>query len=134
VRTILRAILAVALLLGGGLAEFAPAPVQTKTCCAHESCGCGCCGRPAGAEDRCPCPKPDGSRGPAQSLGLDRAATAQAPDLSVQGQRRTESRPEPEAWDATAEPSVEGPQSGGTGRGRDPDLGRHLARLNTFRI
>jgi hypothetical protein len=135
VRTILRAILAVALLLGSGLADWAPAPVEQTGTCAHESCCCGCCGRPASAEDSCPCPKPEGNRGPAPSQGLNRAvAVAPAASRCTQGERRVEPRPEPATWAAPADVFGTSHLSGMSARGRDPDLGRHLARLNTFRI
>jgi hypothetical protein len=51
----------------------------------------------------------------------------------TQGERRTEPRPEPATWaqamdvrELSGFPEAE--------CGRDPDLGRHLARLSTFRI
>jgi len=126
VRTILRAILTVALLLGSGLGDWAP--IQTQ---AHESC---CCGMPAGAEDACPCPKPEGNRTPSSTPCSN--PTISAITLAVrrtQGERRTEPRPEPATWARALDvrelaglPIAE--------PGRDPDLGRHLARLNTFRI
>ena len=132
-RTILRAILAVALLLGSGFGDWAPAPVQSGMC-AHESCCCGCCGTPASTEDSCPCPKPEGNRGPAQSLGLNRGvAVALVASRCAQGERRAEPFPVPAGWAASANVSDIGAPAV-SDRGRDPDLGRHLARLNTFRI
>ncbi|NWJ42233.1 MAG: hypothetical protein HXX12_14815 [Geothrix sp.] len=125
-RSILRAILAVVLLLGGGAGDWAPAQAP-HTCC---------CGTPSGIEDSCPCPKPEGNRGPSRGACPDRQ-TVVAPQVSLrrnqQAQRRTEPRPEPTQWaearvasDATApRPLVQG---------RDPDLGRQLAHLGTFRI
>jgi hypothetical protein len=134
VRTILRAILAVALLLGSGFGDWAPAPAQAGRC-SHESCCCGCCGTPASTGNPCPCPKPEGNRGPAQSPGQNRAAAAALlASRCTQGERRTEPRPEPETWAASADVFAEHPSSAASARGRDPDLGRHLARLNTFRI
>jgi len=126
VRTILRTILAVVLLLGSGLGDWAP--VQTQ---AHESC---CCGMPAGAEDACPCPKPEGNRTPTSNPCSNPTITvASLAARRTQGERRTEPRPEPATWaqamdvrELSGYPDAE--------RGRDPDLGRHLARLNTFRI
>jgi hypothetical protein len=50
-----------------------------------------------------------------------------------QGQRRIEPRPEPTTWAK----AVDVPVLAGTpaaARGRDPDLGRHLARLHTLLI
>jgi hypothetical protein len=126
VRSILRAILAIALLLGSGAADWAPASTP-----AHESC---CCGTPAGAEDSCPCPKPEGNRSPSQPDGLSRIIAASlAASRHAQAERRTEPRPEPALWAETMDVRID---SGATppARGRDPDLGRHLARLSTFRI
>jgi hypothetical protein len=51
----------------------------------------------------------------------------------TQAERRTEPRPEPTTW-AQALDLHELSGSSAPARGRDPDLGRHLARLNTFRI
>jgi hypothetical protein len=134
VRTILRAILAAALLLGSGFADWAPAPVEQGSC-AHESSCCGCCGTSAGSEGTCPCPKPEGNRGSAPSPGLNRAvAVAPTASRCTQGERRIEPRPEPATWAATADAFATGHLSGTSARGRDPDLGRHLARLKTFRI
>jgi hypothetical protein len=126
VRSILRAILTIVLLLGGGAGDWAPANAQT-----HESC---CCGTPAGGEDRCPCPKPEGNRAPSRSLCTERAASvASLAVRRIQVRRRVEPRPEPATWAKTsADPtSIE---SFPHAQGRDPDLGRHLARLSEFRI
>ena len=125
-RVILRTILTVALLLGSGLGDWAPVQAQ-----AHESC---CCGMPAGVEDACPCPKPEGSRTPTSNPCSNPTTTvATLAARRTQGERRTEPRPEPATWaqamdvrELSGFPAVE--------PGRDPDLGRHLARLNTFRI
>ena len=130
-RSILRAILSVALLLGSGVADWAPGSTQMGTQ-SHESCCCG--GIPASAENSCPCPKPDGNRSPSQSLCQNR--TIAVVDLAArrtQAERRTEPRPEPTTW-AQALDLRELSGSPAPVRGRDPDLGRHLARLNTFRI
>ena len=125
-RAILRTILAVALLLGSGLSDWAPVQAQ-----AHESC---CCGTPAGTEDSCPCPKPEGSRTPSQSLCQSRILAVTAPAARrAQAERRTEPRPEPATW-AQASNVRELPGVPASVRGRDPDLGRHLAQLSTFRI
>ena len=125
-RSILRAILAVALLLGSGAADWAP--VQ-----AHESC---CCGTPAGMEDSCPCPKPEGNRTPLRGACTERQAVAatQAARRAEQGERRTEPRPEPPTWGQTAVADAASPAQPNPTQGRDPDLGRHLANLSTFRI
>lgn len=125
-RTFLRVILAIALLLGGGVVDWTPIQAQ-----APESC---CCGMPAGAEDGCPCPRPEGNRTPSRSLCTDRAVSvASLAVRRTQGERRVEPRPVPATWaKASDAPASQGgyPQV----QGRDPDLGRHLARLNTFRI
>lgn len=126
VRAILRTILATVLLLGGWAGDWAPVQAQ-----AHESC---CCGTPAGHEDRCPCPKPEGPRSPSQSLCANRTTTvASLAVRRTQVERRTEPRPEPVVW-AEALDARELSGSPAPVRGRDPDLGRHLARLSTFRI
>ena len=125
-RTILRTILAVALLLGSGLGDWAP--VQTQ---AHESC---CCGMPAGVEDACPCPKPEGNRTPSSNPSSNPTVTvASLAARRTQGGRRKEPRPEPASWDQASD-VCELSGFHVAERGRDPDLGRHLARLNTFRI
>jgi len=128
VRSILRAIFAIALLLGGGGGDWTVAKSQT-----HESC---CCGTPAGVADSCPCPKPEGNRGSSRSsCSNSPVVVASATVRRSQGQRRIEPRPEPTGWasrsmDANASSLDTHPPVGG----RDPDLGRHLARLSTFRI
>ena len=126
VRNLLRTILAVALLLGSGLGDWAP--VQTQ---AHESC---CCGMPAGVEDACPCPKPEGNRTPTSNpCSTPTITVASLAARRTQGERRTEPRPEPATW----APALDARELAGLSvaeRGRDPDLGRHLARLSTFRI
>lgn len=126
VRSLLRAILTLMLLIGGGVGDWAPA--QTPE---HASC---CCGMPAGVEDSCPCPKPEGNRTPSPSRCSDRATAAVAPMARrSQIERRTEPRPEPTTW-AQADDSTRGGYLLPQVQGRDPDLTRHLARLNTFRI
>lgn len=123
-RSILRAILAVLLLLGGGAGDWAPAQ-------AHHSC---CCGTPSGVEDNCPCPKPEGNRTPRGACSERQATVVQtASRQAEQGQRRTEPRPEPTGWAGVAASTPEG-LALPAARGRDPDLGRHLAHLSTFRI
>jgi len=126
VRTILRAILAIALLLGSGVADWAPVQAQ-----AHEAC---CCGTPAGAEDTCPCPKPENNRTPSSSLCSNRVITIASPAIRrTLAERRTEPRPEPATW-AEAKDDLASVGSPASTQGREPDLGRHLAQLGTFRI
>ncbi len=125
-RSLLRAILTVMLLVGSGAGDWAPVA-------AHECC---CGDVPAGIEDSCPCPKPESSRGPARTLCSERQTivATQAVRRPEQARKRTEPRPEPLDW-ATAAATVRYEALDEvTGRGREPDLGRHLARLNTFRI
>ena len=130
VRTILRTILAIALLLGSGIADWAPASAQLGAQ-AHESC---CCGTAAGAEDSCPCPKPEGNRTPSSNLCTNGALSIVSLAVrQTQRERRAEPRPEPATW-AQAMDVRELSGSPALMRGRDPDLGRHLAQLNTFRI
>ena len=127
-RSILRAIFAVVLLLGGGAGDWAPG---TATALAHQAC---CCGVPSGVEDSCPCPKPEGNRGPSRSLCSERGTVvATVAVRRTQAEPRTEARPEPAAWTRASQTlASEGVPA--PARGRDPDLGRHLARLQTFRI
>jgi hypothetical protein len=130
VRSILRAILTLVLLLGGGVGDWAPVQgsIQAQ---GHESC---CCGMPTGSEDSCPCPKPEGNRSPSQSICSDRATAAVAPAARrSQAERRTEPRPEPATWARDLASTLEDAFSPQV-QGRDPDLSRHLARLSTFRI
>jgi len=127
-RSILRAILAIVLLLGSGAGNWQPVSAQ-----APESC---CCGTPTSAEDSCPCPKPEGNRTPQQSACSERqavVATQAAERKAEQGQRRTEPRPEPVRWALTRADETSSAACAPDG-GRDPDLGQHLARLGTFRI
>lgn len=130
-RTILRAILAVALLLGGVGGDWALAGSRAASQ-PHECC---CGAMPAGVEDTCPCPKPDGNRAPQRGACAERQTiVAQAAREAEQSQRRTEPRPEPAGWARAASDArttiIPVPARGG----RDPDLGRHLASLSTFRI
>ena len=127
VRSILRAILAIALLLGSGAAGWAPATQAMPHDC--------CCGAvPASIEDSCPCPKPEGNRGPATPrCARDTVVVAVQAEKQAQAQRKVEPRSEPATWD---EGKVLSASTGASTieRGRDPDLGRHLAQLSTFRI
>ena len=129
-RTILRAILSVALLLGSGISDWMPAASQTTS---HVSC---CCGTPAGMKDSCPCPKPEGNRRPQRNSCTERqtVVATRAARRSEQGQRRTEPRPEPTRWAVAQDVALIESGDAQLSRGRDPDLGRHLARLSMFRI
>ncbi|WP_243294157.1 hypothetical protein [Geothrix mesophila] len=130
-RTILRTILAVALLLGGVGGDWALAGDRTAAQ-PHECC-CGTV--PPGMDDPCPCPKPEGNRAPQRGACAERqqVVATQAARRAEQGQRRTEPRPEPTGWDRAASVEAESLPLRAEG-GRDPDLGRHLAHLSTFRI
>ena len=129
-RTILRAMLAFALLLGSGVVDWAPVPPQIGAP-VQESC---CCGTPAGAEDSCPCPRPEGNQTPSQSLCQTRpGAVALVALRRTQAERRAESRPEPAQWAKVPETRIV-PGNDDATPGREPDLGRHLARLGTLRI
>jgi len=125
VRWILRVILAFALLLGSGAGDWVQVTVP-----AQESC----CGAPASGEDACPCPKPEGNRSPSQSPCPSGVTTVAAQSVrQAERTRRTEPRPEPTGW-AEATPSHLTLAASVVDGGRDPDLGRHLARLSTHRI
>ena len=130
-RTILRAILAVALLLGGVGGDWALAGSQA----ASQPHDCCCGSMPAGVEDTCPCPKPDGNRAPQRGACAERQnIAAQAVREAEQGERRTEPRPEPAGWARAASDASTTITHVPARGGRDPDLGRHLASLSTFRI
>jgi hypothetical protein len=127
VRNVLRAILAFALLLGSGAADWTPGQEP-----AHESC---CCGTPAGLEDSCPCPKPEGNRSPTSGACSERqAVVAVRASRAEQAQRRRESNPVPVDWVVASLVARSEDGSNFIPRGRDPDLGRHLAKLNTLLI
>lgn len=129
-RMILRAILSVALLLGSGISDWMPAASQTASL---DSC---CTGTPTSMGDSCPCPKPENNRAPQRGACIERQAVVaqQVARRGDQGQRRTEPRPEPTTWAVAQDVSFLESGDAQPSRGRDPDLGRHLARLSTFRI
>jgi hypothetical protein len=135
VRLFLRAIFATLLLLGGGAWDWTPGPIHTGAM-AHESC---CCGTPATPEDSCPCPKPDGHRGPQEGASERATKTALAPQVASRRQGpmapRLEPSPAPLGLQARAAALPAGlPGAPVLDSGRDPDLGRHLACLSRFRI
>lgn len=123
----MRAILAFALLLGGGVSDWTPGTAAAHSCC---------CGEAAGVEDTCPCPKPESNRGPQQTSCQQRAGAValQAPRRGEQPQRRLEAAPVPADWVATQALARILPEQVSFLGGRDPDLGRHLARLSLIRI
>jgi hypothetical protein len=130
VRSVLRAILSLALLFGSGVGDWAPASAQAGMP-SHESC---CCGTPASAEDSCPCPKPESNRSPSTSNCQNRtSAAAVIASRRTKVERRTEPRPEPDTW-ARALDDREFTGVPAPAQSRGPDLGRHLALLSTFRI
>ncbi|HEY3399628.1 MAG TPA: hypothetical protein VGK03_03265 [Geothrix sp.] len=129
-RTILRAILAVALLLGGWGGDWALA--GSRAAQPHDCC---CGAMPSGPEDPCPCPKPESNRTPQRGACTERQVVAtQAARRAEHGARRTEPRPEPVGWARTEADAPEAIAISISTGGRDPDLGRHLARLSAFRI
>ena len=131
-RLVLRAILAVALLLGSGLTDWTPVTAQVP---AHEA---WCCGMAADLDDTCPCPKPENGPqrgGGSRTCGDRTSAVVQAaPRRAEQSKRRVEPRPEPTTWALARQQNNPDQQSGQAPRGREPDLGRHLATLGTFLI
>lgn len=130
-RSILRAILAFTLLLGGLGGDWALAGSRAARL-AHDCC---CGPMPAGVEDPCPCPKPDSNRSPRGACAERQAVAAQgALRRADLGQRRTEPRPEPAGWARAASEAADASPTVPARGGRDPDLGRHLAHLSTFRI
>ena len=129
-RTILRAILAVALLLGGVGGDWALAGGPAAP--AHECC-CGMV--PGGMDDPCPCPKPEGNRTPQRGACAERQVVVAPSARRVeQGARRTEPRPEPAGWARVASEAGAATRPISAEGGRDPDLGRHLAGLSLLRI
>ena len=128
-KSILQVILAFALLLGGGVAEWTP---SLNGAASHECC----CGMAAGGEDACPCPKPERSRTPQPGSCQQRAGAValQAPRRGEQAQRRVEAAPVPADWAATQPLLQNLPERVSFLGGRDPDLGRHLALLRLIRI
>ena len=130
-RNILRAILAFALLLGSGAADWTPGQEP-----AHEAC---CCGTPANVDDSCPCPKsengPEGNRTPSSGACSQRQAVVAARAARAeQAQQRQKANPVPAGWDSSSRVVRAEEGTSCSPRGRDPDLGRHLARLNTLLI
>lgn len=130
-RMLLRAILSVALLLGGGLGDWS-ALGSPATGPAHEAC---CCGTPAGLPDTCPCPQPDGNRTPTRTTcGERQGAVSLVATQEAARQRRVEASPVPRTR-ATPSLRVAAARVGPfENQGRDTDLGRHLARLSLLRI
>ncbi|HEX9008902.1 MAG TPA: hypothetical protein VF804_00940 [Holophagaceae bacterium] len=132
-RTLLRTLLACALLIGGMGLDWAPAASAAES---HETC---CCGMLPGPHDTCPCPKPEGPQGPSQNGCGTRTTPVSTPLALLQraGQaetRRSEPRPEPVAGSEAQVAGIADVQAVLPARGRDPDLGRHLARLSLLRI
>lgn len=132
-RTLLRTLLACALLIGGMGLDWAPAAAAAE---AHGTC---CCGMLPGPHDTCPCPKPETPQGPTQNGCGTRSTPLSTPLALLQraGQaeaRCSEPRPEPPAVPATRPAASVAVLPAGAGQGRDPDLGRHLAQLSLLRI
>lgn len=129
-RILLRAILSVALLLGGGLGDWS-ALGSTELGQGHEAC---CCGTPAGLPDTCPCPQPDGNRTPTKTACVERQASVSLlAEQQAPAKRRLEASPVPAGWVAVAVNPIQSLPTPGPA-GRDVDLGRHLARLSLLRI
>lgn len=133
-RTLLRTLLACALLIGGVGLDWTPA-----TASAPETHACCCCGMLPGPHDSCPCPKPESPQGPAQN-GCGSRTTGVSTPLALLRQAeqgeclRSEPQPAPPALAVVRVEEAPGPHSARSARGRDPDLGRHLARLSFLRI
>ncbi len=121
-RFLSRLLLALALALGAGQGLSLPPEVPACGCCDTPSEPCPCAPAAPAPAHRAPCAAP--SPAPA---AVEEVASAKAQDV-----RAPEARPWTEAaWAAlldARERQVGGP------RGRDPDLGRHLARLRLLRI
>lgn len=129
-RILVRSLLACALLFGGLGWSWTPVPVQAAE--PHECC----CGMVPGPHHDCPCPKPET---PSQNGCGSRTQGATAPlvwlQRAAQGETRREApRPLPAAGQRVAGLAADAPSMPISGWGRDPDLGRHLARLRLLRI
>lgn len=124
-RILLRPILAIALLFGSGAGDWTPA--------ARHAC---CCGESSDLEDACPCPQPEGGRTPLRGACSERQAvvTLQAVRSSQPSRRRVEPRPAPAGLPLTSDQGDAAVGAVAAPRGRDPDLGRHLASLSALRI
>jgi hypothetical protein len=119
VNLIARILLAFALILGAG--EATPPRPETS------ACGCDPC--PCGA----PAPSPTSQRLPGQAQALAQPVAAKEESLAKVREGRREAKPFDGIGQAIASaPGTPGPDF--AARGRDPDLGRHLARLGIFRI
>jgi hypothetical protein len=92
----------------------------------------------ADLDDTCPCPKPENGpqRGGGSRTCGDRASAVvqAAPRRAEQAERRVEPRPEPATWAQARRHDSLDQQPGQAPRGREPDLGRHLAILGTCLI
>lgn len=135
-RSFLRTVLALALLIGGWGLDWVP--IAGSTPAPHHCCHCGML---PGPHESCPCQKPEGPQGPSQNgCGGSRSTPISGPlaFLEAAGQGETlgsEPLPWPPGRIGTPD-SCEAESGAGatTGHGRDPDLGRHLARLRLLRI
>lgn len=122
-RLLARLFLAFALVTGAGSSILVPAEAQA----------CGCCDLPT---DPCPCgpvtPAPASHRIPGKTAApvqAEATETAEAQPEMVPEARPLDGLPQARTGLAAASPAAPaGP------RGRAPDLGRHLARLNLLRI
>lgn len=89
-------------------------------------------------EDTCPCPKPEGNRTPSNGGVCASRPTVTAPLVAgwrtQAAQRRIEPRPEPTTWTSARNEASEAIAVTPSAHGRDPDLGRHLARLGLLLI
>jgi hypothetical protein len=130
---LLHAFFAVVLLLGGLGGDWALG--QNEPAAAPHSC---CCGTAQGMEDSCPCPKPEGNRTPASGGACANRPTVTAPLVAgwrtQTAQRRIEPRPEPVTWISARNEAFGSIDDSLSAHGRDPDLGRHLARLGLLLI
>jgi hypothetical protein len=130
---LLRTLFAVVLLLGSFGGDWALGQNEQKV--APHSC---CCGMAQGMEDTCPCPKPEGNRTPANGGACTNRQPVTAPLVAAcraeSAQRRIEPRPEPATRISARNEALEAVNDSHSVHGRDPDLGRHLARLGSLLI
>lgn len=122
----LRILLALSLVLAGGAGALGPATAAEPPAEAMDCCG-----------SRCPCTPPPGPSGTRLPAGAAAPAAPVAPAEAAPARKAAyrEARPIPDAVLALQAREEGGKaEPDGQPRGRDPDLGRHLASLRHFRI
>jgi hypothetical protein len=117
-RVLSRLLLALALTFVGG-AGFVGSAAPAEAACCEDTCPC-------------PCPPPTPARHRPPAAAAPAVPAAPAPAAARKVEPRTEPRPFAAFVPAPEAHRVVPPLT--DGRGRDPDLSRHLARLSLHRI